>query len=135
MMNELFRYPIGRDFFEDGFGGFRNLPDMIKMHTDIIDEGNNYKIEVDLPGFSKEDISVHMEDGLLTISAKKEENAEEKDDKKYLRRERVTSAMKRQFKFDDVAEDEIKATFKDGILDIILPKTEKVEKKKIIEIE
>ena len=105
------------------------------MKCDIYEENDMYHIVVDIPGYKKEDISIEYEKGYLKIVATHKE--EEKSNKKYMRRERVsTSRCERSFYLgEELNEDEIKAEFKDGILKVSVPKDDKEEPtKKIINI-
>lgn len=105
------------------------------MKCDIYEEDGKYIIEMDVPGMKKEDISIEFEDGNLTITASNE--TVEKENKKYLRKERVSiSKCTRSFYLGDISEDEIKAEFIDGILKISVPKENKeINHKKIISID
>lgn len=105
------------------------------MKCDIYEENDMYHIVVDIPGYKKEDISIEYDKGYLKIVATHKE--EEKSNKKYMRRERVsTSRCERSFYLgEELNEDEIKAEFKDGILKVSVPKDDKEEPtKKIINI-
>ena len=90
-------------------------------------------IEADVPGFDKQDISVECNNGYLTISAKKEQNEEEKN-KEFIRQERFYGEMQRRFYIGEVEEDKIEASFKDGVLKVSVPKEPKEQPKKQIEI-
>ena len=106
------------------------------MKCDIYEENDMYHIVVDIPGYKKEDIRIEYEKGYLKIVATHKE--EEKSNKKYMRRERVsTSRCERSFYLgEELNEDEIKAEFKDGILKVSVPKNDKEEPtKKIINID
>ena len=111
------------------------------MKTDIKETDNGYEFEIDLPGFSKEEVKASLKDGCLTISACKEVHKDKEDKKngRYLRRERYTGARERAFYVgEDVTEKDIKGEFKHGILKLFVPKVEKkpvVEEKKFITIE
>lgn len=107
------------DLFTDDF--FKTNWDSFK--TDITETENNYTIEADLPGFSKDQIEVAFQEGNLTISAKRDEVTEEAKGN-YLRRERRAGQLLRTFVFDNVDTDNIKAQYKDGVLKIELPKKE-----------
>lgn len=105
------------------------------MKCDIYEKGDSYYIEALLPGFDKEDINLDYENGYITISAiRNAENDESNSDKKYIRRERVYGKTTRKFYVGDVSEDRISAEFKNGILEIVVPKEEKKIDKKIIQI-
>lgn len=103
------------------------------MKTDIKEEGDHYELDIDMPGYDKDDVSAEIKDGYLTVSANKTENNDEKDDNgKYLRRERFVGSMSRSFYVgDDMTEDDIKAAFKNGTLSVCVPKKE--EKKQVPE--
>lgn len=127
-----------RVFFDNFFDDFESPKKLDKMmKCDIYEEENNYVIEMDVPGFKKEDINMELDDGYLKISAEKKSDNEEKDGKKYVRRERhCYSKCERQFYVGNIKDEDIKAKFKDGILKISVPKEEeKKETKKVIMIE
>ena len=106
-----------------------------KMKCDIYEKDNTYHVEMDLPGFKKEEIKVECNKGNLVITAEKSSNNEEKDeDKKYLRRERVYGKYSRSFYLGDVNEDAIEAKFDNGTLSISIPKIDENENKKLIDI-
>lgn len=100
------------EFFSNHLAGFR---------TDIRDNGKEYLIEAELPGFNKDEIQVKAEANHLTISAQKHEMKEEKKDT-YLHRERFSGRLFRSFSLDGIQSNGIKAEFKDGILKLSLPK-------------
>ena len=123
------------DFFDDGFftKKERNL-----MKTDIKELKDKYVVDVDLPGFTKENINLSLENGYLKIHAKTEKNEEKKEGEKYLHQERFYGECSRSFYVgDEIKEEDIKAEFKNGILKVELPKKEVKEienKPKQIEI-
>ena len=94
------------------------------MKTDVRETGENYEVDVDLPGFKKEDISVQLQNGYLTIGATKKVNKEETDDKgNFLRRERFEGNCSRSFYVgEDVRKEDISAKLEDGILSLKFPK-------------
>ena len=95
--------------------------------TDIRDEGAHYLLQADLPGFRKEDIDLDVKDGVLTITAKHDETRENKDESgKYVCRERRTGSFSRSFTLDGIQEDAIRASYQDGVLELILPKRQEV---------
>ena len=103
------------------------------MKTDIQEHEDGYTLEMDLPGFKKEEIQIELNNGYMTISAAKGLDEDEKDKKsgKYIRRERYTGSCQRSFYVgEDVTEEDIKAEFKHGILKLFVPK---VEAKKAVE--
>lgn len=127
---------IPRKFYlDDIFDDFISSKKEQNMKCDIYEKDGNYHIEMDVPGFKKEDISIEASDGYLTIKAEKNsENNEEDEDKNYIRRERSYGAYERSFYLGDLDQDKVEAEFKDGILKISVPKKEEVNNKKMIEI-
>ncbi len=108
------------------------------MRTDVKDEGENYLMEVELPGVDKNNISVEYENGYVTVDVKEtSEQKEEKSKHNYIVRERRSINMSRSFYVGEIDEKDIKAEFKDGILRLNIPKEdkEKVESKKRILID
>ena len=111
------------------------------MKTDIKEQEDGYELEMDLPGFTKVEITAELKDGYLTISASKglDKDEQEKETGKYIRRERYAGACQRSFYVgEDITEQDIKAEFKHGILKLFVPKKEaqpKVENKKYVAIE
>ena len=110
------------------------------MKTDIRETDHSYELEMDLPGFKKDEIRVSLENGYLTVSAAKglDQDEQEKKTGKYIRRERYSGSCSRSFYVGDgVTEEDIKARFEDGILKLDIPKkdAEKIEQKKYISIE
>lgn len=110
-----------------------NMDNDKKMQCDIYEKDDNICIEMDIPGFSKEDINIEINKGNLIITAEKKE--EESDNKKYLRRERkYYGKYQRSFYLGEIDENHIDASFENGILKISVPKKTEAETKKIIEI-
>ena len=110
------------------------------MKTDIKENADNYTLDVDLPGFKKDDIHLELNDGYMTISANKTlDKDEQKKNGTYLRRERYSGSMTRSFYVGDALKrEDIKAKFEDGILKIEVPKKdakEAIPEKKYIAIE
>ena len=109
------------------------------MKTDIREHDNGYEVDIDLPGFKKDEINVELENGYLTVSAAKGLDKDEQDKKgKYIRRERYAGAMQRSFYVGDtLTQEDIKAKYDNGILSISIPKkdAQAVETKKTIAIE
>lgn len=105
------------------------------MKCDVYEKDGAYHIEADIPGFKKDEISVDCENGYVTISAEKNTENEEKDEnKKYIKRERFYGKTVRKFYVGDVDSDKIQAEYKDGMLELVVPKEEKLPNKKSIEI-
>ena len=94
------------------------------MKTDIREKEDGYELDMDLPGFKKEDIKAELHEGVLTISAAKDLDKDQKDDKgRYIRKERYSGAMSRSFYVGDaLTEEDISAKFEDGILKLSIPK-------------
>ena len=114
------------------------MPEMegVSPNVDIFEEGDNFVVKAEIPGMKKEDIEVNLTADMITISGekKKEEKIEKKD---YYRVERSYGSFRRSFRLPkEVQADKAKASFKDGILEVKVPKTEeaiKKEKKVLIE--
>ncbi len=110
------------------------------MKTDVRETEDAYEIDIDLPGFKKDEVQAELHDGYITISAAKGLDKDEKDKKtgKYIRRERYAGSLSRTFYVGDgITQDEISAKFQDGILQLKVPKKEAgaVESKNYIAIE
>lgn len=96
------------------------------MKTDVRETETGYDMFVDLPGFKKEDVKLDLQNGYLTITASRNEDRDEKDDQgHYIRQERYTGSCARSFYVgDQIKPEDVKASFKDGILELSLPKAE-----------
>lgn len=109
------------------------------MKTDVKEHETGYEVDIDLPGFKKDELNLDLTDGYLTISASKGLDKDEEDKKgKYIRKERYAGSMSRSFYVGDgITEDDIKAKYENGILKLSIPKKEAkaVEQKKHIAIE
>ena len=146
-MPSIFNDNVFDDFFDFPFYDDRAEKKLYGHHaanlmkTDIQEHEDGYTLEMDLPGFKKEEIKVELNNGYMTISAAKGLDEDEKDKKsgKYIRRERYTGSCQRSFYVgEDVTEEDIKAEFKHGILKLFVPKKEAkpaVEQKKYVSIE
>ena len=141
---------FGENLFDDFFHDFDMFPAWSgrnplygkharnMMKTDVRETENTYEVDVDLPGFKKNEIHVDVKDGYLTIQAAKGLDKDEEDKKgKYIRQERYAGAMSRSFYVGDVEPDQISAKYEGGVLRISLPKEGKKElpKKNTIAIE
>lgn len=121
-------------FFDDDFDSFFFPTNRVRdMKCDIYEKDNTYFIEIDLPGFNKEDIKIDLKDKYLTVTATRNEEKKE-DDKNYIRRERSYGHYSRSFSLGDITEDDIDAKFENGTLLITVKKKEEIESKKTIEI-
>ena len=126
-------YNVLDDFFSDGPGVKRNLGrDTFKI--DVEEAPEAFKIHAELPGVKKEEIGLELNDGVLTISVKKEENVEE-GRKNYLHRERRMISMTRKIHLAEARADGIKAKLEDGVLSIELEKERKANKAVNIKID
>lgn len=104
-----------------------------EMKCDISEKDNSFIVEMDLPGYKKEDIKVECNNGNLIINCEKKE--EKKDEsKKYIRRERRYGKYSRSFYLGDIDQESIKASYEDGTLTIIVPKIDEEKNKKYIDI-
>ena len=147
LMPSIFNDNVFDDFFEFPFYDDKAEKKLYGHHaanlmkTDIQEHDDGYTLEMDLPGFKKEEIQIELNNGYMTISAAKGLDEDEKDKKsgKYIRRERYTGSCQRSFYVgEDVTEEDIKAEFKHGILKLFVPKKEAkpaVEDHKYIAIE
>lgn len=140
MLPSIFGENLFDDFFDDNFGMYpmwngrnplygkhaKNL-----MKTDVRETEDTYEVDVDLPGFKKDELSVELKDGYLTISAAKGLDKDEQDKKgKYIRQERYVGACSRSFYVGDVKPEEVSAKYEDGILKLTMPKQVKREQPK-----
>lgn len=128
------------DLFDDMFRDpFFNHNESKVMKTDIKEHEKEYSIAVDLPGYEKENIKIEVEDGYLTVTATMNNVEDESEDGKFVRRERYFGECSRSFYVgEDVETEDIKASYKNGTLKLIIPKkeeTKKIPEKKYVEIE
>ena len=125
------------NLLDDIFGDFNYAENKV-MKTDIKEHKDKYSIMIDLPGYNKDDIKISIEDGYLTVSATINKNEEEKEHGKFVRRERYFGECSRSFYVgEDLEVDDIKASFKNGTLNLEIPKKEpkQVTDKKYVQIE
>lgn len=116
-----------KSFFGDAGTG------LSAFKTDIIDKEKEYVLQAELPGFTKEDIHIDLNGDYLTISAEHKEEAEDKNGK-YIRKERRFGSFARSFNVSDIDTDHITASYKDGVLELTMPKQAE-EKAKVSQIE
>jgi HSP20 family protein len=146
-MNDITRHPsrnVGWGLFGDEFdnlfeGFFR--PSRGVMETagkglvpamDLVEHDNEYVVKAELPGVRKEDIDVTLQDGVLTINAETKAETEEKKGGRVIRQERRYGKYVRSMRLGaQVDESKVKANYKDGVLELVLPKAEEVKPKKI----
>ena len=125
---------IPRKFYLDDIFDDFMVPERSTLgKCDIYEKDNKYHIEMDVPGFKKEDLKINLENNYLTIKAEKKNDVKD-DSKKYIRRERSYSKFERSIYLGDADEENIDAEYKDGILTIIVPKQDEKKSKKYIEI-
>ena len=140
MMPSIFGNNFVDDVFDDmfPFAGNYTTANYDLMKTDVREKKDSYEVDIDLPGFKKDEITAELKDGYLTISAAKGLDKDEKDKEgKYIRRERYAGNLSRSFYIGEgVKQEDIKAAFKNGILSITVPKEDKTakEEKKYITI-
>ena len=129
-------FDIFEDMFDDPF--FTKNESRI-MKTDIKEHKGNYEIEVDLPGYEKENIKIEVENGYLTVNASMNKENDEKEKGKFVRRERYFGECSRSFYVgDEIKTEDIKASFKNGTLTLVVPKKEEkkeLPEKKYVQIE
>ena len=123
------------DFFDDPFTHYSHVD---TMRTDITEQDGHYLLNMELPGYKKEDIHMELHDGYLKINATKNVNNEEKDSQGHvIRRERYSGSCSRPFYVGDIHQEDIKASFDNGELKVSIPKNtvQQVEQKTFIPIE
>ncbi len=140
IFNDNFTDSLFEDFFDNMFVPARGMRTASAMNTDIRELADAYQIDMELPGFTKEDVKAELKKGYLTIQASHTENKDEKDEKgRYVRKERYSGSYSRSFYVgENVTEEDIRAKFTDGILTMTVPKKQalpETEQKKFIAIE
>ena len=131
--NNLFDDFFNDPFFTDAYFNKQSL-----MKTDIEDGGDHYVIDMELPGFQKEMVKAELKDGYLTIFAENNSENNSDEEKNYIRRERYHSSLKRSFYVGTkIRQEDIKASFENGILKLMLPKEapKEIEENRYIPIE
>lgn len=121
---ELMRMPVVSNGRDQLYGKHaRNI-----MKTDVREVGDNYEVDIDLPGFKKDEIQIELKEGTLTISASKGLDKDEQDQEgRYIRRERYAGTCSRSFYVGELRKEDIAAKFEDGILKLTMPKSVKKE--------
>ena len=129
------------DFFDDFFNApaRRSYMPSASMKCDVKELDQSYQIDMQLPGYDKDDVEVSVDKGYLTVSASHKENNEDKEDGKYIRKECFTGSSQRSFYVGDAVKGEdISAAFNNGILSLTVPKAEALpqnETKQLVHIE
>ncbi|HAR47868.1 MAG TPA: Hsp20/alpha crystallin family protein [Firmicutes bacterium] len=138
MKNELRErnyYGLRDSLFDNIFFPYEHKENNM-MKTDVKENENDYELQVEVPGVSKENISIDYENGYVTIAAKTNKSKDEKDKEgNYIRRERYSGSYSRSYYVGDVDRESIKAKLDNGVLSIIVPKAKAEEQKKAIAIE
>ncbi len=147
MLPSIFRENLFDDWFDfPSFPEFRDVDRKLygrhanhEMKTDVHEHEDHYEVDIDLPGFKKEEINLELENGYLTVHAAKSVE-QDKNDKagKVIRQERFSGAMQRSFYIGDaLTEEDIGAKFENGVLSLNIPKKDarKLPEKKVIQIE
>ena len=132
--------PSRRNFFDEVFDEpIFSKTEAKMMKTDIKEKDGNYIFTIDVPGFEKENINIELDGGYLTVSATMNKNVDDEEkDGKYIYKERYSGECSRSFYVgDDVKEDDVKASFKNGILTVVVPEREEPqeEQKRRIQID
>lgn len=138
----MFGVPSLYDSFDELFNEFNDLESFNSnqlMKTDVVEKDGQFLVDIDLPGFNKEDIHLALNDGYLTINASHQSNNDKKDDDgKIIRNERYYGSCSRSFYVgDQIKTEDVKAKFENGVLSLIVPKqeVEKIENNNVISIE
>ena len=116
---------LERNFFGYPFNTFFSNQDLAEFKTDITDEGDHYLLEAELPGFQKEDIDLDVKDGVLTISAKHQESSSQNNGN-YVCKERRYGSFARSFNLEGIQEENITASYNNGVLELNLPKKQEI---------
>ncbi|MBN2287057.1 MAG: Hsp20/alpha crystallin family protein [Tissierellales bacterium] len=127
-------YDVLDDFFNDSWLTGRNPSYYGSFKVDVQDHENKYVVEAELPGVEKEEIDININDGRLSIAIKREENKEDKS-KNYIHKERRFCSMERNIYLEDAKSEEIKAKLENGVLVVDVPKKEKEDRTRKIDIE
>ena len=139
---------FGRNFMDDFFEDFANssfyrpgrIGSIPAMKADVQELDNAYQVDLDLPGFRKEDLHAELKDGYLTIKATRQNDEEKKDAQgRYIRQERYSGHYQRSFYVgEDITQEDVHAAFENGVLKLTVPKKEpqpKIQESKTILIE
>lgn len=120
------------DVMENVFNDEIDTPSFTNPLCNVIEDNEGFKIEFALPGYSKKQVTIDVDDNVLTVSGKLEESKNDKNELKYTRREFNYGEFKRSFTLPETVDQEnIKATFSDGILDVNIPKKPELKPKSL----
>lgn len=144
LVPSIFEHNFVDDIFDDVFAvpfsytKANAKPAVSSMNVDVQEFDDRYQLDLELPGYQKEDIQAELKDGYLTINAEHTDTNEEKEEGKYIRRERFYGKCQRSFYVgEEIKQEDIQAKFENGILEVIVPKKEAkpaVEEHKYISI-
>ena len=126
---------FGENLFDDMFDFDKEMNRMNRalygkhgrnmMKTDVRETDNSYELDIDLPGFKKEEVNVELNNGYLTIEAAKSLDKDDTDKQgRYIRQERYAGSMSRSFYVGDVKPEDVKARYESGVLTVLIPKEE-----------
>ena len=126
LFDDFFMDPFNDPFFNSSRNALYGKHSKNMMKTDVRETDGSYELDIDLPGFNKDEIHAQISDGYLTVSASKGLDRDKKDDKgRYIRRERYCGECSRSFYIGDgITEKDVSAKFEDGILKLSIPKRE-----------
>lgn len=125
---------IYNDVMDDVFGTNRNR--RRGFRSNLIENEKDFTLDIEVPGLKKEDIKICYENSYLTISAEKKDSYEEASEKtNFLHKEILYGSFSRSYLLEDIDSDNIKASYNDGILNVVLPKKEEITSKKFVNIE
>ena len=149
MVPSIFGENLFDEFWNDPFDMDRMLPrgrdplygkhSKNLMKTDVRETEGSYELDVDLPGFKKDEVNVELNNGYLTIEAAKSLDKDDTDKQgRYIRQERYAGMMQRSFYVGEhITEEDVKASYESGVLHLVIPKKDapKMPEKKVIQIE
>ena len=135
MVPSIFGENLFDEFWNDPFDMDRMLPrgrdplygkhSKNLMKTDVRETEGSYELDVDLPGFKKDEVNVELNNGYLTIEAAKSLDKDDADKQgRYIRQERYAGSMSRSFYVGDVKPEDVKAKYESGVLTVLIPKEE-----------
>jgi len=124
-IRRMMSYDPFRSFNELERSFFSNAASVSSFRTDVKDMGDSYRLEAELPGFGKEDISIDIENELLTITAQRSSDNEEKKDN-FVKRERFYGSFRRSFDISGIDGDAVTASYNNGVLSLDMPKKQEL---------